>query len=282
MADLAGRVERLERLVEGRLEKLDSHERTLSASRERIESIGQQLGDLDASASTSGERALRCGMGTAGLLGLLGLGTTAGGASSAGQVGTEERPLEAVHTAALDGPVVGGEKPLTEITARPRGDTAPVRDDSGALRVSGATGDRQTVARGQDVDWPGHHDFDSIPTVETNPVVEEDSNSDGVWTRWADGTQLCWSDTVSEHDVTSRAENVLWDLPAEFATTSYYSDIMLDFDSMSRNDCRSNVNTRPSLLQTDRAGSTVIQNTGDSFTDDEWTDLSGWALGRWK
>lgn len=37
----------------------------------------------------------------------------------------------------------------------------------------------------------GPNDFGTMPTVNGAPVVESDSNSDGLWTRWADGTQLC-------------------------------------------------------------------------------------------
>jgi hypothetical protein len=33
-------------------------------------------------------------------------------------------------------------------------------------------------------------DFNTMPTVGGDPVVESGSNADGEWTRWADGTQL--------------------------------------------------------------------------------------------
>ena len=44
----------------------------------------------------------------------------------------------------------------------------------------------------------GTNDFTSMPSVGGNPIVESGSNSDGEWTRWADGTQECrfLSDTV--------------------------------------------------------------------------------------
>ncbi|WP_209120899.1 hypothetical protein, partial [Parasedimentitalea maritima] len=40
----------------------------------------------------------------------------------------------------------------------------------------------------------GANDFDTMPTVNGDPIVESDSNSDGNWTRWADGTQIVTSD----------------------------------------------------------------------------------------
>lgn len=36
-------------------------------------------------------------------------------------------------------------------------------------------------------------DFNTMPTVNGDPIVESGSNSDGEWTRWADGTQVCTS-----------------------------------------------------------------------------------------
>ena len=41
--------------------------------------------------------------------------------------------------------------------------------------------------------------FANMPTVDGNPIVESGSNSDGEWTRWADGTQTCWG-SVEESD----------------------------------------------------------------------------------
>ena len=34
-------------------------------------------------------------------------------------------------------------------------------------------------------------DFTAMPSVGGDPIVESGSNSDGKWTRWADGTQMC-------------------------------------------------------------------------------------------
>jgi hypothetical protein len=34
--------------------------------------------------------------------------------------------------------------------------------------------------------------FTTMPQVGGDPIVESGSNADGEWTRWADGTQVCW------------------------------------------------------------------------------------------
>ena len=42
--------------------------------------------------------------------------------------------------------------------------------------------------------------FTAMPQVGGNPIVESGSNSDGEWTRWADGTQICIGDSVANGD----------------------------------------------------------------------------------
>jgi hypothetical protein len=39
----------------------------------------------------------------------------------------------------------------------------------------------------------GADNFDVMPTVGGDPVVESGSNTDGEWTKWAGGTQICRS-----------------------------------------------------------------------------------------
>lgn len=39
----------------------------------------------------------------------------------------------------------------------------------------------------------GANNFDTMPTVGGDPVVESGSNTDGEWTRWADGTQIVYN-----------------------------------------------------------------------------------------
>lgn len=40
-------------------------------------------------------------------------------------------------------------------------------------------------------------DYDKMPSVAGDAVVENGSNSDGEWTRWADGTQTCHDSKVA-------------------------------------------------------------------------------------
>jgi len=42
--------------------------------------------------------------------------------------------------------------------------------------------------------------FTAMPQVGGDPIVESGSNSDGEWTRWADGTQICIGDSVANGD----------------------------------------------------------------------------------
>ncbi|MBY5984467.1 prophage tail fiber N-terminal domain-containing protein [Halomonas sp. DP5Y7-2] len=37
----------------------------------------------------------------------------------------------------------------------------------------------------------GPNEFDTMPSIGGSPIIESDSNDDGHWTRWADGTQIC-------------------------------------------------------------------------------------------
>lgn len=46
----------------------------------------------------------------------------------------------------------------------------------------------------------GPPEFDEMPTVNGDPVVESGSNSDGDWTRWADGTMQQWKYAVKFDD----------------------------------------------------------------------------------
>lgn len=51
-------------------------------------------------------------------------------------------------------------------------------------------------------------EYYEMPTVGGSPVVESGSNSDGEWTRWADGTQMCKTTPITGVDVTSTEGNI--------------------------------------------------------------------------
>ena len=74
--------------------------------------------------------------------------------------------------------------------------------------------------------------FTTMPQVGGDPIVESGSNSDGEWTRWADGTQICTgtyttlSNDIADSDIgglfrTSFTDVV--DLPISFIDTDYFT-----------------------------------------------------------
>lgn len=70
----------------------------------------------------------------------------------------------------------------------------------------------------------GGPDFVGMPTVAGDPVVESGSNSDGQWTRYADGTQMCTSPSFPV-DITFATGNIFksdtipsWTFPAAFVS----------------------------------------------------------------
>ncbi len=52
----------------------------------------------------------------------------------------------------------------------------------------------------------GGPDFVGMPSVGGDPIVESGSNSDGGWTRWADGTQQCRAHVYVDWSTSTRKE----------------------------------------------------------------------------
>lgn len=82
-----------------------------------------------------------------------------------------------------------GTQPLSTISDA--GTAAAANTGTGASDVPTAS-----QADGRYARLTGANNFDTMPTVGGDPIVESGSNSDGEWTRWADGTQEC-KDIVS-------------------------------------------------------------------------------------
>lgn len=59
----------------------------------------------------------------------------------------------------------------------------------------------------------GPNNFDTMPTVNGAPIVESGSNSDGEWTRWADGTTMFAVRDISFVTLSSQRLHRLWFLP---------------------------------------------------------------------
>jgi hypothetical protein len=52
--------------------------------------------------------------------------------------------------------------------------------------------------------------FTAMPQVGGDPIVESGSNSDGEWTRWADGTQLCGATSSTSFSTTNALGSVFY------------------------------------------------------------------------
>ena len=141
-----------------------------------------------------------------GILGLLGLGAGPASAQSAsGQIGSESVPLDTLYLETLDGGITE-DGPVSSFSTAESPDSVAVRDESGELAVSPASHDSHAVTRGQDVTWSGQHEFQDMPTVGGNAIVESDTTGDGTWTRFADGTEM-QSGTVDDAENTDSEWN---------------------------------------------------------------------------
>ncbi len=113
-------------------------------------------------------------------------------------------------------------------------------------------------------------DSTSMPTSGGDPVVESGSNSDGQWTKWADGTQTCYA--IKNIDWTSTGRTIL-PLPLIFegAPATFFAGIT-----------GTNTDYWQSLgdagMQSDGSSWVIVKNTSNAFT----LDVRLGALGRWK
>lgn len=62
------------------------------------------------------------------------------------------------------------------------------------------------------------YDFDNMPQVDGNPIVESGSNSDGEWTRWADGTQIVKADRIEFTGLSGTSHGQDFPYPKEFTS----------------------------------------------------------------
>ena len=67
--------------------------------------------------------------------------------------------------------------------------------------------------------------FTSMPQVGGDPIVESGSNADGEWTRWADGTQICYKTDATFTVISGggRMEAPDWDYPSAFSATPAFT-----------------------------------------------------------
>ena len=150
---LEERFDRLESLVERQQATIEAQRATLDQQRERIAALEAET-NTGATASDSGEAALvdrRDALKAGGLLALLFGGAGTASADSQGQVGTSADPLQALYTAALNGPITdggGGPRPLTKLP----GDGLAI--DGAELTIDpGDFAGRNLTASGGDLDY---------------------------------------------------------------------------------------------------------------------------------
>lgn len=105
----------------------------------------------------------------------------AGSAASAEQAAKDFAVQRANHT---------GTQPLSTISDA--GTAAAANVGTGANDIPKTSQADARYAR-----LSGPNDFDTMPTVNNQPIVDSDSNDDGYWCVWADGTQLCITNPVT-------------------------------------------------------------------------------------
>lgn len=119
---------------------------------------------------------------------------------------------------------------LDTLSASPVGNAATLRNNmglaSGATTTVGTAATRNVGTGSGDLPntaqadaryarLSGANNFDTMPTVNNQPIVESDSNSLGVWERTADGRQHCYGISSLQ-----TADDVYrWDFPMAFSTT---------------------------------------------------------------
>ncbi len=116
------------------------------------------------------------------------------------------------------------------------------------------------------------------------PIVESGSNSDGEWTRWADGTQQCYKKFLDTFYNSSSDCRTDWSFPVGFIDTgaSIFTSYlyMTDFSSSQRLDAIMvdvNNNSTTPIATTVR----VFMQAG-GFTAGNVIRVQTLAVGRWK
>ena len=68
-------------------------------------------------------------------------------------------------------------------------------------------------------------DFPNMPQVGGDPIVESGSNADGEFTRWADGTQICYKTDATFTAISGggRMDAPDWDYPSAFSATPAFA-----------------------------------------------------------
>lgn len=112
-------------------------------------------------------------------------------------------------------------------------------------------------------------DYTEMPQVNNSPIVESGSNSDGEWTRWADGTQICRVFINNNSDINS------WTFPKEFNSSAY----RLGGSALNSN---SSVHSAKFDSRTTTSVDTLLTFANGSDTGFSTLDYTVFAIGSWK
>ena len=126
--------------------------------------------------------------------------------------------------------------------------------------------------------------FTAMPQVGGDPIVESGSNSDGSWTRWADGTQQCWTERFSVDSRQSAARlGSFWSFPSSFTEDPAVMTVLLDFGSLQTMESTDRADARVTALSPTAAFLNVYRISGASaFESGDSHDVAATAVGRWK
>jgi len=124
-------------------------------------------------------------------------------------------------------------------------------------------------------------DYTEMPQVNNSPIVESGSNSDGEWTRWADGTQIC-NATVNLTKSAISKINKNWTFPKSFSQNPHVLH-NLTVDNYSATPSGENL-CFPATVGLSSSGVELRHNrivgTTD-FADGDNADTKAHAVGRW-
>ncbi|MGK0546343.1 hypothetical protein ACSEE7_12650 [Halomonas cupida] len=122
----------------------------------------------------------------------------------------------------------------------------------------------------------GPNNFGQMPSVNGDPIIEEDSNSDGSWTRLASGSQFCRA--VLGSATTSSTGSYTWNYPAVFLFRAFPSA----YSEVSNN---TSVETwQPTVYGTEGESQTwyVLDKNLDAMMDATTGRAHFFAFGKWK
>ncbi len=114
----------------------------------------------------------------------------------------------------------------------------------------------------------GAPDFSHMPTVAGDPVVESGSNSDGSWTRWADGTQHCYA---------YLSTSTTWSLPTLFIGPSTTFSCVATVRGQQA--AGRYIDVSPDMASDVASVTITIRDTANNLANQS---KSAFAAGRWK